>query len=374
MKKILYLYSDAGGCHKIAAEAIAETIDQKSKEKLAHKIIDMWTLGSKLQSSFFGEESYKRAMKYYPGLYGLGFWLVNNKVLSSLVSKLNYLSLGRGLRKLIKDDRPDLIVSTHPLVNYALIRTLKDLDLYGKIPTVNSELELVTVHHFWVEKGFDLTIVPTEEAKEIFIKRGYPPEKIKLVGFPVRQKFLNELPDKAILRKELGLSEDKFTVLIMGGIEGVGYIYEMVREAENINREIQLIVCAGKNTRLYDRLSNMKVGFPLKVYRYTEEIPKLMRASDLLLTKAGAASVSEAIASDLPMIIFSYVPGQESGTPKWVERNGFGKYVNRPKAIVKTINDWIENGKINELKKNISRFKNPKVTYDIVDLILSLFG
>ena len=372
MKKILYLYSDAGGCHKIAAEAIAEAIDEKSNGKFTHKIVDMWTLGSKLQSSFFGEESYKRAMKYYPGLYGLGFWLSNNKILGSLVSRLNYPSLGRGLRKLIKDDRPDLIVSTHPLVNYALIRTLRDLGLNGKIPTVNSELELVTVHHFWVEKGFDLTVVPTEEAKEIFLKRGYASERIKLLGFPVRLGFLSELSDKVALRKELGLSEDKFTVLIMGGIEGVGYIYEMVREAENMDREIQLIVCTGKNVRLYDRLNNMKVRFPLKVYGYTKEVPKLMRVSDLLLTKAGAASVAEAIASNLPMIIYSYVPGQEAGTPKWVEKKRFGKHITKAKEIVRTIDGWIESGKLAEFKQNIREYGNRKETYEIAQAILDL--
>jgi len=372
MKKILYLYSDAGGCHKIAAEAIAEAIDYKSPGNFEHKIVDIWSLGSKFQEKLFGEGAYKNAMQYYPSLYGLGFWLTNSRPISSFLSRLNYPSLGRGLKELIQSERPDLIVSVHPLVNSPLIQSLRELNLYGVVPTINCELELVTVHHFWVDRGFDYNVVPTKEARDLFLKRGVHPGKIKLIGFPVRKKFLEELPDNTSLRRELGLDENKFSILIMGGAEGVGDIVGIVNELKKARKEIQVLVCTGKNKRLFDQLKSLHVSYSLKVYSFTEKIPQLMRASDLILTKAGAASVSEAIASELPMIIYSYIPGQEAGSPGWVEKNGFGKYVKEPELIVKTINNWVESGKINEIRSNISKFRDPASTFKIADLILSI--
>ncbi len=85
MKKILYLFSYAGAGHITASKAIAEAIDEKYKDEYIQKFVDIWTLGSNLQSKFFGGESYKRATNKFPLLYGLGYWVSNNKFISRLI-------------------------------------------------------------------------------------------------------------------------------------------------------------------------------------------------------------------------------------------------------------------------------------------------
>jgi len=177
---------------------------------------------------------------------------------------------------------------------------------------------------------------------------------------------------KITLRKELGLSEDKFTVLLMGGVEGVGKIYNIVEKLDNVCENIQMIACTGKNKKLYDRLKSLNLKNHLKVYEYTEEMAKIMKASDVLVTKAGAASVFEAIESNLPMIIYSYVPGQEAGTPGWVVKKGFGKYLTKPKRIAATIDDWIRNDKTAKFSGNMIKYGKENSTYEIVDAILEL--
>jgi len=224
-KKIFYLFSKAGGAHVVAAKAIECAIKELRGEKaFIHKGIDIWSLGTKIQDFFWGERLYGYIIKHFPFLNGIIFRSFNIKILADLGIRLNYPTLGRNLRKLILDESPDIIVSVHPLANPLLIKALEDLELLGKIPLVNVVIELINIHHFWVASEFDLTIVGTEAAKRKCIAYGCPPEKIKLIGMPVDPRFLKAHPDIRSSRTNMGLSPDKFTILIMGGAEGTGKI------------------------------------------------------------------------------------------------------------------------------------------------------
>lgn len=374
-KKIFYLFTKAGGGHVAALEALKRAIkDLKGEDAFIHKEIDVSAIGGKIQGLLWSRKTYSCALKYFPFLYGMLFKLFNIKLLTEMLIKLNHPNLGRSLRKLILDESPDLIISVHPLANTSLVRVLKDLGLLGKTPIVNVVTELIYIHRFWAVPEFDLTIVATEEAKNKCIEYGCSPERVKLIGIPVDPRFLQAYPDKGTLRLGMGLSPDKFTILIMGGAEGFGKIYDQVRALNKLQKDFQVIVIAGRNDKLFERLESEKecFKFPLKLYGFTKEVPIIMRAADLLLSKSGPQTVVEAIASELPLISTGYIPGQEEPIPEWVEKTGIGKYMANPKETVKIINELIEKKEIEKMKKNMRRIKNPKVTYETAGVILSL--
>jgi UDP-N-acetylglucosamine:LPS N-acetylglucosamine transferase len=374
-KKIAYLFSRAGGGHVAALRALKFAIkDLKGEDAFIHIEIDIWNIGGKIQNALWGAKSYAFILKYIPFLNGILFRLFNIKFLTDLSIQLNYPNLGKNLRKLILDESPDLIISVHPMANPLIVKALKDLRLFGKIPIVNVITELINIHRLWVAPEFDLTFVATEEARQKCIEYGCPSPKIKLIGIPVDPKFLKAYPEKGALRKEMGLSPDKFTILIMGGAEGFGGIFGQVRALNELGKDFQVIVIAGRNAKLYKRLERERARFKfqLKIYGFTWEVPKIMHASDLLITKAGPQTIVEAIASELPLISTSYIPGQEEPIPEWIERKGIGRYITNPRKVVKVIKELIEKNELKKMKENIRKIKNPRVTYEIVENILNL--
>ncbi len=365
-KKIFYLLTHAGGGHVAAAEAIESAIKKlKGDGAYVHKQIDIWSMGGKLQNFLWGRKPYGYSLKYFPYINAILFRLFSIKFLADIAIELNYPHVGRSLRKLILEESPDIIVSVHPLANPLVIKALKDLKLLGKIPIVNVVIELINIHHLWVAPEFDLTIVATEEAKKKCIEYGCPPQKIKLIGMPVDPRFLKAYPDKG---------RHRFTILIMGGAEGAGKIFDQLAALNELQRDFQAIVITGRNVNLCKRLEKEKkrFKFPLEIYGFTREVPELMHASDIILSKAGSLTLAEAIASETPVIITSYVPGQEERNPEWAERKEIGRYITDPKEIVELIEEFIEKNEIEKMKENIRKIKNPRATYEIAEEIIKL--
>jgi len=373
-KKIIYLISHAGGGHRTAADAIETAIkEMRGEAAFNHKIVNIWSLGSGFHQFLGSKRTYAFLVKYIPFIYMLGFWFEHTSFCFNFTSSQIYKEIGKGMAELIKSEKPDLIVSVHPLGNHTLFKALTELKLINKIRTANVVIELITLHRAWTaSREFDLITVPTKEAKEQFLKLGFPEEKIKLFGPLVRPQFLRDYGSREELRIKEGLDPDKFTILIMSGVEGFNNVFKLAKELDKINKDLQVVVLVSKNKKLIRRLEESRFKFKIKAIGFTSKVPQLMRASDILITKAGSVTISEALASSLPMIINSYIPGQESGNPAWIERNGFGKYVKNPRKIAETVNDWIESGKIKEYRENVKKFFNPKSTFEIVEEILKL--
>ena len=372
-KKILYLISHAGGGHRTAADAIETAIKElKGDDAFEHKIVDIWTLGDK-RMQFFGNKVYDFYVKYIPFIYGFGFWITNISPLFDIFRNKIYKKINKGLKELIKFEEPDGIVTVHPGANHALFKILDKPNLGNKIQTANVVIELVTIHRSWTEpKEFDLIVVATKEAKEQFKKQSHPEGKIKLIGPLVRPQFLRDYGSKQEIRTKEGLDPDKFTVMVMGGAVGYGRICEIVKELDKLNKDIQIITLVSKNKEVIEELKKCNLKCSIKTFGFTPRVPQLMKASDILITKAGSVTLSEALACNVPVIIDSYIPGQESGNPPWVEKNKFGRFIKNPKKIAQTVAEWIETGKHNEYRENIKKFFNPRSTFLIAEEILKL--
>jgi processive 1,2-diacylglycerol beta-glucosyltransferase len=183
-------------------------------------------------------------------------------------------------------------------------------------------------HSYWINEGVDYYIVPSEDTKERFIKKGVPADKIKVFGIPIRYNFA-EKTEKAAARQRLGLDPAVTTALIMGGGQGLGKIKDAVKALKNSSTPLQMIVLAGANVRLYKRLCKMARTSRHKIlpFDFASNVDELMDAADFIITKPGGMTTSECLAKGLPMVIINPLPGQEARNTDFLLEKGIGVYV-----------------------------------------------
>jgi len=367
-KKILYLFSDTGGGHRSAASAIMKAVEQSKPDAFEQEMVDVFAECSGFLNIF--ARLYAPVVRYSPKLWGrLYYWLDNQDKLEALETIARPF-IRKELTTLIKTKKPDLIVSVHPMVNHLTVHAIKDSG--EKTPFVVVITDPVSLHRAWVKPEVDFTIVATEEARKNCLEYGMPPEKIQVVGMPIDPKFALKIEEKQKARVRDNLNPKLFTILIMGGGEGGGGIGKIVEELDKTKLKIQVVVIAGRNKRLEQKLKKQKdkYKFPLRVYGFTDQVAELMSEADLLITKAGPGSIAEALAMDLPLIITSWLPGQEQGNVEFVIRENVGRVAKEPKRIVKIVEEFQNSEEFAQIRKNIERVRKPRAALDIAALLL----
>jgi 1,2-diacylglycerol 3-beta-galactosyltransferase len=368
-KKILYLFSDTGGGHRSAANAIINAVDHLHKEKYSQKMVDVFATCSGFLNMF--AKLYGPVIKFYPKMWGqLYYWLDDESKLERL-EKMSRPFISKELIKLLKNEKPDIVVSVHPMINHLTAGAIKKVE--RKIPFVVVITDPVTLHRAWITPEADQCIVATPEAKAAAIMYGMPEEKIKVIGMPIDPKFFLKDKEKREARAKDQLQPRTFTVLLMGGGEGAGKMYEIIDEIEKKKLKVQLIVIAGRNKNLENRLvrDKEKFGFPMRVYGFTDQVHELMSESDLIITKAGPGTIAEAMAMGLPIIITSWLPGQEEGNVEYVVRENVGHVSRDPERVVELVQELMKTSKFEELKKNISRVSRPHAAIEIAHEIFN---
>lgn len=363
-KKILYLYSDTGGGHRAAAKSLMAAVKHLKDSEVDQEAIDVFAAGSSFLNIF--AKAYAPVIRYAPWLWrALWFSLNNDRALKVMEAVASPFILNN-IAKIFNAKKPDILVSVHPLVNHISIKAAKKIGHH--VPFITVGMDPVDLHKSWVSPDTDVMVVATEEAKQICLREGLPESKIKVLGIPIDPRF-SEVRDKREVRQRMGLKSDLFTVLVMGGGEGAGNIYEIASELNKSSLDMQLIVICGRNMALQNKLNAMKLRFPAIIYGFTDEVPSIMDASDMIITKGGPGAVFEALAKDLPMIITSWLPGQEEGNIRYVLAHRIGEICKDAHKIVPAIEQIRANTSI---KENIKKAKKPLAVFDIAKLILDM--
>jgi len=357
-----------GTGHMKAAEALREslekqfsgwTVDVLDTLKYVNPIIDKVVVSSYLRTL-------KRSPKLYSMLYtasGTGTGIYD---MSKALNKL----LAYRLKGLIKDYKPSAIVCTHPFP-MQMLSSLKERNKLN-IPTVAILTDYV-VHSLWLDRGMDAFIVANEIMKAEMINRGIPSNIIFPYGIPVSPKFLTPVDRKSLL-SELGL-DNKFTVLVMGGGMGFGNIDNTMTSLLDCDIDIQIIAVTGTNQKLKFQLEKCAKNSSKKVLilSYTDRINELMDISDLLITKPGGMTVSEALVKGLPIFIISPIPGQEEGNASFLIRSGVASKIDNSSQLVEVLsqvaNDPVT---LNKMRENSKFLGKPYSSSDIATLLIRL--
>jgi len=278
------------------------------------------------------------------------------------------------LREILQEQRPDVVVSVYPLCVRALAQARQDLDL--SIPQITVVTDLVNIHPTWGYQEVDYCVVPSEPARQQVIQYGVPAERAKLLGLPVGLHFAPGQREKRPLRSQLGLELDPWTLLLMGGADGVGPLFEMARALDASDLPLQLLVITGHDEKLYYDLKAASWKHRIHTFRFVENVWELMRASDLLLTKAGPGTICEGLNAGLPILIIDALPGQEAGNADYVVSYGAGLLIDSPETVRFTLQELLTSGqgRLEEMRARAKELARPDAALDIAQLILQQAG
>lgn len=329
-KRILLLSEGFGSGHTQAAHALAVGL----KLVDPHVMTRVIELGSFQHPTFapLVFTAYRKTISTQPKLYSFLYRSKRKKVLGRMTKLALHRLFYARTAAIIRQLRPDLIVCTHPFPCLVVSR-LKQSGFHIPLCCVITDYD---AHAAWVDPEVDKYLVSTDKVRDGLIQQGVPRERIDVTGIPVHPKFW-EPQDKDELRAQLGLAP-KPTVLIMGGGWGLLEDEGVIETTIAWRDRLQLIYCLGSNEKaLKHYMEEKRFNHPnVRLLGYTKEVEKLMEVSDLLITKPGGMTCTEAIAKGIPMLFYRPLPGQEEENCQHFTENGYGHRM----ESLETLNLW----------------------------------
>jgi processive 1,2-diacylglycerol beta-glucosyltransferase len=303
-RRVLILSADVGEGHAAAARALAQQIEDSPQEASVTVIDGLAAMGPLLRPVV--EDGYRVQLRFFPWTYTVIYWLLERVMPIRVVARRLLCMLGSGpLSRAIEGHDPDVIVSTYPAVTVVLAQ----LRRRGEVtcPTVATITDLTGLF-FWAQPGIDMHLVMYGESMpsvERIAGRG----SVQLVRPLISAEFLQpRCPIEA--RSALGLPEDGRMVVVSGGGWGVGDISGAVNEFTQV-KEVSSIVClAGHNEQLAEKLRSTFASEPrVHVFGFTDKMPELLAAADVLVHSTGGVTCLEARAAGTPVVSYGLPVG-----------------------------------------------------------------
>ena len=331
---VVIYFTDAGGGHRAAAEAVVEALHALYQDGISTELVDFF------RSS--GTRPLIRAPDLYPQLVKAGLWKTSYRATDGRSrARVITASLWPYLRQianhLVRSHPADLVVSTHAFANSVLLKAMGT----NRPPFFTVVTDFGSIHALWFDKRADRIFLPAEAARARGLHFGMDPDRLEVVGFPVLARYGESVGDRAMLRRRLGWEEQKPLALIVGGGEGMGPVAKIARAIDRSGLDLTQVIVAGRNKRLKGALESSTWSNPTHVYGFTRDMPDFLHAADVLLTKAGGATVAEAINAGVPMIIYARIAGQEEGNVAYAELTGAGVFAPTPTDVVRALTRWL---------------------------------
>ncbi len=384
--KITILSASTGGGHMSAANAIK---DYFVSHNVFATVVDAIEYISPVLNKTI-TEIYEYIATKQPKLWKMVYNSSNNETINRLVVGINSV-ISKKLLPLLESSDPDLIISTHPFTT-EMVSTLK-LHKVIDLPLICVMTDYAP-HRTWISPEVNAYVVANSDMVGQMVDIGVKKELIYPFGIPVDDSF-HVKQDKNKILEELSLDPSIPTILIMAGKGGFANIDKIYSDLQNINLDFQIIVITGKNEKLYNKVKDLSEGklsankrtrmlsriskyipklehikFKVKskksnktlhklkntkIIFYTNEVEKYMSISDLIITKPGGLTVSEALACGLPMALFNAIPGQEEENANFLVSNNMA--VKLEKDGAQTIKNLLENPKkLSGMKKSCEEF------------------
>jgi 1,2-diacylglycerol 3-beta-galactosyltransferase len=368
--KILILFSDTGGGHRAAARALTDALKQLDPTCVVTVADPLLAHGPALVRRL--ASLYTPIIQRSRATWGAVYHTSNTRPTWAAIRGV----FGGGIRKvlvgLIRQYDPDVVICVHPLVIEVAYQAVQRSGRPRAVMTVITDL--VDFHRGWTFNKADLIIAPTEEAARVALRRRVPADRLKLLGLPVDLRFRPPAPgEKHALRRRYGLQEDRFTVLVMGGGAGAGSLLNKVRLLAWQQQKWQVVAVCGRNEKLRRRLARLRFATPTLVLGFVNYMPDLMRAVDLVVSKAGPGAIAEALATGTPIILTGYLPGQETQNVDFVVKSGFGSFAPKEDELLEEVRVLAEGGPTwQEMSRKAAEMARPYASSDIAHEALVL--
>jgi len=347
-EKILLLTGSLGDGHIQAANAIMEAAKLRCPEVEIISVDFMEWVHPQLH--VVGQFCYLQWVKNLPSMYGYFYRKTrSDNRWSILFKKIRSFRTYR-MMELLRSVEPTRVVSTFPGAAAAM-SFLRSTGLTD-VPTATVITDY-TDHSYWIHPFTDRYLVGADHVKDALLKYGVPGSQIEVTGIPIRQSFSRSY-DRGELFKKYGLNPDKSVVLVMGG--GCGLIGKSMLsqlQSGNLTEKVQYVIVCGRNKKLQMSLEEelLRMGdaeFNLHNFRitgYVNEVHELMALADLIVTKPGGLTVSEALSLELPMLLFKPLPGQEQDNAAFLVGAGAALEATNERELTGFLQQVLANGK-----------------------------
>jgi UDP-N-acetylglucosamine:LPS N-acetylglucosamine transferase len=326
VKKLDFIFFDAGGGHRAAANALAQTIAQQG-----HPFeVRLLNLQESLDEiDIFRKTTGLRLQDVYNLMLKKGWTLGSAQLTIAMhaLIRMFHRRQVRTLERMWQSRRPDMVVSLVPNFSRAIFESL-----HSALPGVPLATVLTDIAdyppHFWIEPGLDQHwICGSAKAVEQAAAMGYPPARIHRVsGMILNPRFYDLEPLSPEARDEqrakLGFNSHAPVGLALFGGQGAAVMLDIARKLASR----QLILICGHNAKLAARLRGLPHPAPMFVEGFTKEVPRYMQLADYLIGKPGPGSISEAVAMRLPVIVErnAWTLPQERYNTEWVKEANLG--------------------------------------------------
>jgi 1,2-diacylglycerol 3-beta-galactosyltransferase len=336
---LLFLIADTGGGHRAGATAVARRLALDRPGEFEVHIVDPAAAASPGVLART-EALYGPLIQHARWAWAALYHATNSRAAVSLMRRSALRPLRATLAGMVASLRPAAIVSFHPLLNHLAAEAVAGRS--PRVPVITVITDLVDVHAGWACRDVDAVVIPSPGGLDRCRRAGIPAHRCHQLGLPVDAAFARPVPtgeERAALRRRLGLADDRFTVLVCSGADGSGRIDRHARAIAMSGLDVGLAVICGNNRRVRDRLAGLRDahGHEVPVHGFVDNMAEWMRAADLVVTKAGPGTITEALCSGLPLLLTWYVPGQERGNLEWLVDTGAGRYVPGDRELLDAI-------------------------------------
>ncbi len=373
MKKVLIFYASYGGGHLSAAKSIKQYIDQ-NYSNVQTEMIDCVKYVNKALDKIT-TAAYREMAKKAPWAWEKVYYQSQGGLLGKVSTTSNKIMAVK-MAKLFREFKPDVVISTHPFGSQMTSYLKQKGKTNCLLATIMTDFKS---HEQWfIGNNFvNFYFVSNSSMKEEMMKNEIPEDKIFVTGIPISNRFLQTYSKQEVF-SSFHLDPNEKTILFFGGGEyGLGKDKTVaILESLADFPDIQVVAIAGKNEKMQQAFEKIvyekNKQNTIKVLPFTDKVPELMSISNLVITKPGGLTVSESLASHLPLIVINPIPGQEEENAEFLEKMGCAIWLKKEENPKEELSTVLGNAtKLEEMKKLAEHLAKPNATKEICSIILS---
>lgn len=363
--KVLIVYASYGNGHYQASRAIEAALHKRGDCEVV--LLDLMAEAHPVLNELT-KFVYMQSFKTIPRIYGWAYNLTKDMPpLSANGSALHSLGM-RKLQETLAQVQPDLVIHTFPQLAMPVLRRRTGI----RLPIINVLTDF-DLHGRWLHPDIDCYYVPTEDMKREIEARGIDPNRIVTSGIPIHPAFCAVANDAAPSDHDPSATPDRQTVLLLAGAFGVlASMRDICRNLIHLPNVRILIVC-GWNETLKSALDREFAEQPhIHTFGYVDHMPDLMKESDLVITKPGGITLAESLASELPILTYRPVPGQELNNALYLQEKGAALLSYNVEELIRQVSKLLtEPEQAIQMKQAVNRLRKPHAAEMIADDIMN---
>ncbi len=368
MKKVLILTAGFGDGHNAAARNLRDALELVTDEAKV-EVLDLFESTYGVINTLL-KQGYQGLVRYAPGVWSGVFSMLDTPGLFR--RQMDMMGrLRQGLARVLHETEPDVVVSTYPVYAH-LIQDIYREHAERPFRLITVITDSISICSAWYRALSDLFIVANAPTAAVLLREGIPADRIETLGFPVSPLFARERLDPAPAKYHWDSRE--VLHVINTGKAKAGKAIERLLEIPRLNLTITVGRDASLKAKLVHRLRGY--GARVRIYGWTNQMPRLLMSHHLVIGKAGGALVQEAIAARCPIVVNQVIPGQEEGNARLVETLGIGAVAHGRRELREIVEEAFAHQGRQWLhwRKNLEKVSRPDAALRIAELILRESG